>query len=196
MKQLLLATRNSHKTREFAGILGDEFIVRDLSEESEMPVIEETGATFEENAILKAVAASRHIADDVVADDSGLEVDALNGSPGVFSARYAGEGATDPENIAKLLGQLQSLAATSRAARFRCVLALARRGKVLGIFEGAVEGVIVRVPRGASGFGYDSIFQPLGFEQTLGELSASEKNKISHRAGAIRSLRAALLAGT
>ncbi|MCA1658558.1 MAG: RdgB/HAM1 family non-canonical purine NTP pyrophosphatase [Verrucomicrobiaceae bacterium] len=194
MRQLLLATRNPHKTREFAEILGDEFAVRDLSEAMEMPVIEETGATFQENAILKAVAASQHFADDVVADDSGLEVDGLNGAPGVFSARYAGEGATDVENIAKLLSQLVSSDAASRAARFRCVLARARRGKVLGIFEGAVEGAIVPVPRGAGGFGYDPVFQPLGYEQTFGELSADEKNKISHRAGAIRSLRAALSA--
>lgn len=196
MKQLLLATRNPHKTREFADILGDEFVVRDLSEESELPVIEETGATFEENAILKAVAASRHFAEDVVADDSGLEVDALNGAPGVFSARYAGEGATDEENIAKLLRRLLNHDDASRAARFRCVLALARGGKVLGVFEGTVEGIIVSAPRGATGFGYDPVFQPRGYEQTFGELSVGEKNKISHRAGAIRSLRAALRAGT
>lgn len=195
MHSLLLATRNPHKTQEFAEILGDEFVVRDLSEESEMPVIEETGATFEENAILKAVAASWHFADDVVADDSGLEVDALNGAPGIFSARYAGEGATDATNIAKVLSQLVNSDAGSRAARFRCVLALARGGKVLGIFEGVVEGILIPAPRGAGGFGYDPIFQPLGFEQTFGELSAPEKNKISHRAGAIRLLRAALSAG-
>jgi XTP/dITP diphosphohydrolase len=196
MRHLLLATRNPHKTAEFAEILGDQFVVRDLSEESELSVIQETGATFEENAILKAVEASQHFADDVVGDDSGLEVDALSGAPGVFSARYAGEGATDAENVAKILGQLMNSDAPSHAARFRCVLVLARRGKVLGIFEGAVEGSIVPVPRGAAGFGYDPIFQPLGCNRTFGELSASDKNKMSHRARAIGSLRAALIAET
>ncbi|MEY2482064.1 MAG: ribonuclease [Verrucomicrobiota bacterium] len=196
MEKLLLATRNSHKTREFADILGDEFAVRDLTEESQLPVTQETGVTFEENAILKAVEASRHFADDVVGDDSGLEVDALNGAPGVFSARYASEGATDAENIAKLLAALLNYDATSPAARFRCVLALARRGKVLGVFEGAVEGIIVPAPRGATGFGYDPVFQPRGFDRTFGELSAAEKNKMSHRARAIESLRAALIAET
>jgi XTP/dITP diphosphohydrolase len=196
MRQLLLATRNPHKTREFAEILGEEFVVRDLAEEPELPVTQETGATLEENAILKAVEASQHFADDVVGDDSGLEVDALNGAPGVFSARYAGEGATDRQNIAKLLAELASSGAAPHTARFRCVLALARRGKVLGIFEGAVEGIIVPVPRGATGFGYDPIFQPQGYDRTFGELSASEKNTMSHRARAIAWLRAALIAET
>jgi XTP/dITP diphosphohydrolase len=196
VEKLLLATRNRHKTREFADILGDEFSVRDLTEESQLPVTQETGVTFEENAILKAVEASRHFADDVVGDDSGLEVDALNGAPGVFSARYAGDGAADAENIAKLLADLVSCGAASPAARFRCVLALARRGKVLGVFEGAVEGMIVPAPRGATGFGYDPVFQPQGFNRTFGELSAAEKNKMSHRARAIESLRAALIAET
>ena len=121
MHQLLLATRNPHKTREFAEILGDEFAVRDLSEALDLPVIEEIGATFEENAVLKAVATSKHFPGLVVADDSGLEVDALNGAPGVFSARYAGEGATDAENIAKILAALLNSDAASPAARFRCV---------------------------------------------------------------------------
>jgi XTP/dITP diphosphohydrolase len=193
---LLLATRNRHKTREFAEILGDEFAVRDLSEELELPVIQETGSTFEENAVLKAVAASKHFPELVVADDSGLEVDALNGAPGVFSARYGGEGATDTENIAKLLAALPSSDAASRAARFRCVLALACSGKVLGVFEGTVEGAVISRPRGTAGFGYDPIFQPQGYDRTFGELPASEKNTMSHRARAIRSLRAALLAQT
>jgi XTP/dITP diphosphohydrolase len=196
VKRLLLATRNPHKTREFVEILGDQFDVRDLSEGLDLPVIEETGSTFEENAVLKAVATSKHFPELIVGDDSGLEVDALNGAPGVFSARYAGESATDAENIAKVLGQLRSSDAASPAARFRCALALARRGKVLGVFEGAVEGIIVPAPRGATGFGYDPIFQPRGFDRTFGELSAAEKNRISHRARAIESLRAALIAET
>jgi XTP/dITP diphosphohydrolase len=194
MRQLLLATRNAHKTREFSEILGKEFIVRDLAAERNAPAIEETGATFEENAILKAVAISKRFPGLVVADDSGLEVDALKGAPGVFSARYAGPGAADNENIARLLTELcTGEEERPFAARFRCVLVLAREAEVLGTFEGVVEGTIVHQRRGSGGFGYDPVFQPTGLTQTFGELSAEEKNRISHRAQAIRSLRARLL---
>ena len=193
MLRLLLATRNRHKTREFSEILGCDFVVRDLSEESDAPAIEETGSTFAENAILKAVAVSRQSPALVVADDSGLEVDALDGAPGVFSARYAGPRATDAENIARLLSELGAVSKNKLpTARFRCVLALARDGEILGTFEGAIEGVIVPSPRGSSGFGYDPIFQPNGFAKTFAELSAAEKNQISHRAQALRLLRAKL----
>ncbi|HEX7516551.1 MAG TPA: RdgB/HAM1 family non-canonical purine NTP pyrophosphatase [Chthoniobacterales bacterium] len=194
MHQLLLATRNSHKTREFAEILSDGFDVRDLAAVAELPVVEETGLTFEANAILKAVATSKHFQRLVVADDSGLEVDALDGAPGIYSARYAGERATDAANVVKLLAELAECDPGLHSARFRCSLALARQGEVLGVFEGVVEGTIVDEPRGSAGFGYDPVFQPRGFEQTFAELSPVEKNRISHRARAIRSLRAALLA--
>ncbi len=196
MHQLLLATRNSHKTREFAEILGDEFEVRDLADAAELPAVEETGLTFEENAILKAVETSKHFQGLVVADDSGLAVDALNGAPGIYSARYAGERATDAENVAKILAELAGCdpAAGLPAARFHCALALAQEGKILGIFEGAIEGRIVREPRGSAGFGYDPVFEPNGFARTFGELSSAEKNRISHRARAIRALRTALMA--
>jgi XTP/dITP diphosphohydrolase len=193
MRHLLLATRNAHKAREFSEILGGDFVVRDLSDELEAPVIEETGSTFAENAILKAVGISRRFPALVVADDSGLEVDALDGAPGVFSARYAGPGATDAQNTARLLSELSAVSKERLpTARFRCVLAVARNGEVLGTFEGAIEGVIVDSPRGSSGFGYDPVFQPNGFAQTFAELSAAEKNQISHRARAIRLLRARL----
>ena len=156
-------------------------------------MVEETGSTFAENAILKAVAISKWCGDPVVADDSGLEVDALNGAPGVYSARYAGHGATDEQNIARLLSELQrSGAQPPFAARFRCVLALARGGEALDTFEGAVEGTIVESPRGEGGFGYDPVFQPAGLTQTFGEIAAEEKNRMSHRANAIRLLKAAL----
>jgi XTP/dITP diphosphohydrolase len=194
MRQLLLATRNAHKTREFAQILGAEFEVRDLASAPEFAPVEETELTFAENAILKAVAISKQFPALVVADDSGLEVDALRGAPGVYSARYAGARASDAENVAKLLDELARCDADARGARFRCALALAREGKVLGIFEGVVEGTIVRTPRGSAGFGYDPVFQPAGLTQTFAEISPSEKNRISHRARAIQSLRAALLA--
>jgi XTP/dITP diphosphohydrolase len=196
MHQLLLATRNSHKTREFSEILGDDFDVRDLTGAAELPVVEETGLTFEANAILKAVETSKHFPDLIVADDSGLEVDALQGAPGIYSARYAGENASDADNVAKLLAELARCrpASAPRSARFRCGLALAQGGEVLGTFEGVVEGTIVNAPQGSTGFGYDPVFQPQGFDQTFGELSASEKNRISHRARAIQLLRTALLA--
>jgi XTP/dITP diphosphohydrolase len=192
MNHLLLATRNAHKTREFAEILGPEFVVRDLSGESAAPMVEETGSTFAENAILKAVAISRQYPDLVVADDSGLEVDLLEGAPGVYSARYAGPQATDGDNIARLLSELRRFPIERPTARFRCVLALARDGKVLGTFEGVVEGSIGPEPRGSTGFGYDPVFRPAESSRTFAELPAAEKNRISHRAQAIRRLCAAL----
>jgi XTP/dITP diphosphohydrolase len=192
--RLLLATRNSHKTREFAEILGDGFDVRDLTAGAELPVIAETGLTFEANAILKAVEISRRFHGLVVADDSGLEVDILQGAPGIHSARYAGEHAADAANVAKLLAELVRHHPFPHSARFRCSLALAQGGRTLKTFDGVVEGTIVGTPRGRGGFGYDPVFQPLGFERTFGELPAAEKNRISHRARAIRLLRAVLLA--
>jgi XTP/dITP diphosphohydrolase len=193
MRQLLLATRNAHKTREFSEILGSEFDVRDLSTEPDAPAIEETGATFAENATLKAVGISQRFPGLVVGDDSGLEVDALKGAPGVYSARYAGLGAKDSDNIARLLSELRKvLIKRPYSARFRCVLALARDGELLDTFEGAVEGTIVEPPRGTGGFGYDPVFRPAGLAQTFGEIVPEKKNRISHRANAIRLLRAAL----
>jgi XTP/dITP diphosphohydrolase len=190
---LLLATRNRHKTSEFSEILGGEFVVRDLTAEAGAPEVEETGATLEENAILKAIAISAWRPGLVVGDDSGLEVDALGGAPGVYSARYAGPSAKDAQNISRLLSELRPHHSERPfAARFRCVLALARDGKLLGTFDGAVEGQIVDLPRGEGGFGYDPVFQPAGFAQTFGELSAEAKNEISHRANAIRRLRVGL----
>jgi XTP/dITP diphosphohydrolase len=194
MHQLLLATRNSHKTREFAEILGDGFAVHDLADVAELLVVKETGLTFEANAILKAAETSKHFQELVVADDSGLEVDALDGAPGIYSARYAGEHATDAANVAKLLAELTRHDPAPHSARFRCSLALAQGGKILETFDGVVEGTIVGAPRGRAGFGYDPVFQPQGFDGTFAELSPIEKNRISHRARAIRSLRAALLA--
>ena len=188
--QLIVATRNAHKTREIQQILGQDFAVSDLSAHPEIPETREHGKSFEENAMLKAIGASSHLPGLVVADDSGLEVDALGGAPGIFSARYAGRNATDQQNIDKLLKELALVGAreTQRAARFRCVIALAREGALLGTFEGAVEGTIADAPRGQSGFGYDPVFVPRGFEATFAQLPAVVKNKISHRAKAIRAL--------
>jgi XTP/dITP diphosphohydrolase len=197
MVRLLLATRNAHKTREFAEILGKDFEVSDLSSVRGAPEIKETGGSFEENAILKALAVSplRSASGGlVVADDSGLEVDALHGAPGIYSARYAGENASDKANVDTLLRALsrQNLPASKRTARFRCVIALARAEKLLGTFEGVVEGAIVHLARGRNGFGYDPIFVPERFDRTFAELPATIKNKISHRAKAITRLREAL----
>ena len=188
--QLIVATRNAHKTREIQQILGQDFAVSDLSAHPEIPETPEHGKSFEENAMLKAIGASSHLPGLVVADDSGLEVDALGGAPGIFSARYAGRNATDQQNIDKLLKELARVGAreTQRAARFRCVIALAREGALLGTFEGAVEGTIADAPRGQSGFGYDPVFVPRGFEATFAQLPAVVKNKISHRTKAIRAL--------
>ena len=190
MIELVVATRNTHKTREIQHILDPEFRVRDLLAHPEVSEIRESGASFEENAKLKALGASRELPGLVVADDSGLEVDALGGAPGTYSARYAGAGATDRDKIDKLLRELAPVGATpdARRARFRCVVALARNGSLLGTFEGIVEGMIANEVRGDSGFGYDPVFIPEGFEQTFGELPNEVKNTISHRAQATRRL--------
>ncbi len=195
MIELLFATRNAHKTAEIQTILGEQFQVNDLAEHPEIPHIAETGRTFGDNAILKAVAVSKHVPGFVVADDSGLEVDALGGAPGIYSARYAGPDASDNEKIEKLLKQLGRVAAPKDPgrARFRCVLALARKGEVLGMFEGLVEGRIADRPRGSHGFGYDPIFIPNGFQRTFGELEPAKKNQLSHRARALEKLGAFLM---
>jgi len=187
---LIVATRNRHKTREIQQILGPEFNVRDLGAYPKVSQIREAGSSFEENAKRKALAASRQVPALVIADDSGLEVDALGGAPGIYSARYAGAKATEKDKIDKLLRELTRVRTTEggRRARFRCVVALARNGNLLGIFEGIVEGRIADKARGDSGFGYDPIFVPERFKQTFGELPTEVKNTISHRAKAIRSL--------
>jgi XTP/dITP diphosphohydrolase len=193
--ELLLATRNAHKTEEMQRILGPQFKVNDLAAHPEIPHIAETGSTLQENAILKVLAVSRKLPGLVIADDSGLEVDALDSAPGIHSARYAGANATNQEKIDKLLDELARVCAikNARRARFRCVLALARQGEVLGVFEGRVDGQIADRPRGSHGFGYDPIFVPQGFEQTFGELVPEEKNQLSHRARALEKLRAFLI---
>ena len=189
-----MATRNTHKTREVQHILGPEFKLRDLGAYPEISDICESGTSFEENAQLKAVAASKQLPDLVIADDSGLEVDALGGAPGIYSARYAGANVTENEKINKLLRELAQAAArdNARRARFHCVVALARNGNLIGAFEGIVEGMIADEPRGNRGFGYDPIFVPEGFDETFGELPAEVKNTISHRAKAVRALGAEL----
>jgi len=188
MRNLIIATRNRHKTAEMAAMLGPEWVVEDLTGRGDLPEPEEHGKTFEENAAIKAVAASRVLKGLVLADDSGLEVDALDGAPGIRSARYAGEKATDEENrekILKELARLNHVAEEPMTARFRCAMAVAEEGKVLGTFGGQVEGRIVLAEAGTGGFGYDPLFIPDGFEQTFAELDPKAKNQVSHRARAM-----------
>ena len=192
--QFIVATHNTHKTREIEQILETGLAVRDLTAHPEISEIAESGTSFEENAKLKALAVSKKLPGLVIADDSGLEVEALGGAPGIHSARYAGTNASDKEKIAKLLSQLAKVDAKSdqRRARFRCVLAVARDGQIVATVEGAVEGKIAEQPRGSRGFGYDPVFIPDGFEETFAELPKQLKNNISHRAKAIRKLQAKL----
>lgn len=187
-QRLLLATRNAHKTREVREILGDAWVVEDLTARPDLPDVEETGATFEDNARLKALAAAAHYDGWVLADDSGLEVDALGGEPGVRSARFAGKGAEMEENRALLLERMRDVPEGARAARFRCVLALARGGDVVRVFNGAVEGVIIAEERGVGGFGYDPMFVPTGGAKTFAEMTSAEKHSLSHRGRALAAL--------
>jgi XTP/dITP diphosphohydrolase len=185
MQTLLIATRNGHKTREIGQILGSGWDVRDLGSLPHAPNIEETGATFEENAALKAITISKIFTGLVLADDSGLEVDALEGAPGVRSARFAGPNATDAENRFLLVQKLRDLGGQDFPARFRCVMVLASQGELLGSFGGVVRGKVALEERGESGFGYDSLFIPQGYTETFGELQSEIKNSLSHRGRAL-----------
>lgn len=184
-QQLLLATRNAHKTDEIRQMLGADFLVEDLNSRADWPEIVETADTFLGNASLKALGISRIYDGLVLSDDSGLEVDALHGGPGVRSARFAGEVAGDAENRALLLARLEGVRGKARTARFRCVMVLARGGTALGSFSGAVEGVIINQEKGGHGFGYDSLFVPEGHCETFAQLPAKTKNQLSHRARAL-----------
>ena len=187
---LLVSTRNAHKVREIRAILGDGLHIDDLSCLPDLPMVEETGATFEENATLKALAASEFYGGWVIADDSGLEVAALGGAPGVHSARYAGEPSNDAANNELLLHNLLPFHGEERAARFRCVIVLARNGAKLAAFTGIVEGHIRPAPQGAGGFGYDPLFGPRGHSDSFAQLGDDIKNSLSHRARALRNLSA------
>jgi XTP/dITP diphosphohydrolase len=185
MQTLLIATRNEHKTREIGQMLGFGWEVRDLRSLPHAPKIEETGATFEENAATKALTISRTVTGLVLADDSGLEVDALGGAPGVRSARFAGPNANDAENRFLLIQRLRNLGDQEFPACFRCVMVLASQGELLGSFTGIVNGKVILEERGSGGFGYDSIFIPLGYTETFGELQSEIKNSLSHRGRAL-----------
>lgn len=184
---LTIATRNAHKAQEIAAILPPHFTVRTLADYPTLPDVEETGTTFAENAALKACGISAALPGLVLADDSGLCVDALAGAPGVYSARYAGEHGNDAANNAKLLADLATLPAdTAKTARFMCAMCLAEGGRVKAEFIGKVEGSITATPAGEHGFGYDPLFVPHGYSCTMAQLPAEEKNRISHRADALQ----------
>ncbi|MCL4108410.1 UNVERIFIED_CONTAM: hypothetical protein GTU68_046103 [Idotea baltica] len=191
---LVIATHNAHKTEEIREILGSFFEeITDLSAFPDIPDADETGTTFSENSAIKAVGASLVLPDALVlADDSGLEVDVLDGAPGVYSARFSGENATDKSNRDKLMADLGD--AENRSARFRCVLSLARGGVVIEEFDGAVEGTIATEEMGSGGFGYDSLFIPAGHAESFGQLPAETKNGMSHRGNALEKLKAWLKA--
>ncbi|MDA8146983.1 MAG: RdgB/HAM1 family non-canonical purine NTP pyrophosphatase [Thermaerobacter sp.] len=190
MRRLLLATRNPGKLREFQALL-PEYRVVGLADFPDLPTWEERGDTFEENATEKARLVGRHTGQPALADDSGLEVDALGGEPGVHSARFAGADADDAANVYRLLERLRGRA--DRRARFRCVLVLVLPDGRAFNAQGLLEGRIGREPRGGSGFGYDPIFVPQGYRRTLAQLGPDIKNRLSHRARAVEALRPVLL---
>ena len=191
-KNLCIATRNAHKTQEMAPVLSPFWLVQSSIDYPQLDAneeIEETGDTFLANATLKAVATSQVIPDYVLADDSGLECDALDGAPGVFSARYGGIPSSVEKNNAKLLQELDRVGAVTpqqRLARFRCVLVLAREGEILGSFDGTCEGTIGLAPKGTNGFGYDPLFVPQGYARTFGQLTEKTKTGLSHRGLALK----------
>ncbi len=191
-KTLCIATRNQHKTQEIASVLAAYWVVKcsaDYPEMEQLEDIEETGDSFQANATIKAIATSQIVPDYVLADDSGLECDALDGAPGVFSARYGGIPSSAEKNNAKLLQELARVGAMTpeqRGARFRCVLVLAKGGEVLATFDGACEGKIILEPRGLHGFGYDPLFVPRTYTRTFAQLTEKTKTSLSHRGLALK----------
>lgn len=181
--RLIIATRNAHKTVEIRAMIGDRFEVLDVTSFPDCPEIDETGTTFLENARLKAEGISRVIDGWVLSDDSGLEVDALGGAPGVWSSSFGGEEGNHALNNARLVREMEGKA--NRLARFRCTMVLAQGGKEIAHFSGTVEGTIIADARGAMGFGYDPLFVPEGHAATFAELGDEVKNSLSHRARAL-----------
>jgi len=188
-KTIVIATRNKGKASEFEALFNKKgYAVQTLLDYPEVSDIEETGITFQENALLKAETIAEQFETLVLADDSGLKVKALHGQPGVYSARYAGEEKNDAKNNAKLLNELADVKDEDRTAVFHCSLALAMPGKNSLVVDGEVAGKIIGVPRGENGFGYDPLFYLEDKKKTMAELTEEEKNKISHRAVALENL--------
>ena len=195
VKKLLLATNNEGKLREYRALLeGLPCQLTTLAEEGIEAAVEEPGSSLEENARFKATTYARLSRLLSLADDSGLEVDALGGEPGGLSARYAGEGASDADRVNYLLSRLDGVAQERRTARFQCVIAIASPEGEVEVCRGQCEGTVATEPRGENGFGYDPIFYLPGLGKTMAELTLEEKNRISHRARAARAARKALAA--
>jgi len=193
MKELLVATGNKGKLREFAELLkGVVDTILSPADFPGFPEVEEDGDTFEANALKKARSAALFTGRPVLADDSGLAVDVLGGRPGVYSARFAGEGAGDSDNNALLLKELSGVPAEGRTAAFHCVIALCQPDGSCQTFDGSLPGVILEAPRGEGGFGYDPLFLVPEYGQTFSELPLEVKNAISHRGRAMQMLKAAL----
>ena len=193
MNKIVVGSRNSGKIREIQAVLADlPYCVTGLSDQT-IPDAEETGTTFQENAILKARYYCQHTGEYCLADDSGLEVDALDGAPGVYSARYAGEQASDEENNQKLLSALTAIPMQRRTARFRSGLALAGPDGSLMLAEGVCEGIVLFEARGTGGFGYDPLFLMQDQRKTLAEMTLAEKNLVSHRGNALRAFKQQLV---
>ncbi len=185
--RLLIATKNPAKVREYSRLLqGIPYEIVTLAEEGIYQVVDETGETLEENATLKAKSYACQSNLLTLADDSGLEVDALGGEPGVLSARFAGEGASDNERIDYLLAKLTSIPWEERTARFRCIIAIASPQGEVELCQGECRGIIAYEPKGENGFGYDPIFYLHRLEKTMAELTMDEKNEVSHRGQAVR----------
>ena len=184
-RTLIIATRNAHKTEEIRAMVGDACLVRDANDFADFPLVEETGTTFLENATLKAEAISACVDGYVLSDDSGLEVDPLDGAPGVWSSSYGGEEGNHARNNARLLDEMKSVPAEQRQARFVCVMVIALHGKALAHFRGTVEGRILFSAAGNGGFGYDPLFAPEGHDASFAELGSEIKHQLSHRARAL-----------
>jgi XTP/dITP diphosphohydrolase len=195
-ESIAIASRNEGKLREIAQICADWPVrwitVRDHPDR--WPDVEETGSTYLENALLKARAVAEFTGAPALADDSGIEVDALGGAPGPRSARYAGEDASEERNLKALIGALAGIPSAGRTARYRCVAAIAWPGGRELHTDGVCEGTLLAKPRGSGGFGYDPIFVPAGWDVTMAELAPAEKDRISHRGRAFRALREAISA--
>lgn len=194
MKKIVVATHNQGKVAEIETMLSKFSIaVESLSAYGDIPEAVEDGKTFQDNAVLKAKHYALYTKEVCLADDSGLEVDALAGAPGVYSARYAGDTATDAENNQKLLFELEGVSSHKRTARFRCALAVVDSGKVLFSADGKIEGIILDAPHGQGGFGYDPLFYVPSLGKTLAEIALADKNSISHRGQALHNLARQLL---
>lgn len=185
MRELVFATNNRHKLKEVQQMLGEHFRIRSLADIGCREDIPETGSTFQENASLKSRYVHEHYRLDCFSDDSGLEVDALNGEPGIYSARYAGEHGNSDANIEKLLARLKDK--SDRRARFKAVISLILEGQEF-FFTGKVRGNIRQERSGTGGFGYDPVFEPEGYHITFAGMDPKEKNRISHRGRAVKQL--------